>query len=138
MNPNWRLDWKILNTIGLKKLEPASTKDHMYNLISRRGVDFTLLEFSSLEDLGQIRNGIRLVPTPDVKIALPNSQHFMISKKDPRGSKILDVVNSGLSRLHEQGFIEKCINESGIINSRVKGWVVLNPHTEPLKASEAH
>jgi hypothetical protein len=131
-NPKWRLDWQILSTIGLRKLVPASTKDQMFKLVGHRGVDFTLLEFSALEDLAQFRQGVRLVPAQGVKIALPNSQHFMISKKDTRSKKILDAVNKGLAQLHKTGFIEKCIADSGIVDSRVEGWALLNPSTKPL------
>lgn len=135
-SPTWRLDWKILSTIGLKKLEPVSTKANMFSLVQRRGIDFTLLEFTELSDLSQVWGDIRLVPAKGVKIALPNSQHFMISKRIPRSEDIRDGVNRGLAKLHASGFIDACLRESGLVNPQVQQWVTLNPFTEPLTAAE--
>jgi len=121
--------------MGLRKLVKASTKSQMFTLVAHRGIDFTLVEFSDLPDLAQIHDGIRLVPAPGVKVSLPNSQHFMISKKHPQAEQILVAVNRGLTQLHKLGFIENCLAESGIVNRRVDDWTVLNLSTKPLPAA---
>lgn len=130
INPYWRLDWQFLNGIQLSHLTKATTLDQTFQLIKRRGIDFTLLEFSSRDDLAHYHQGIRLVPAPNIKVVLPNTQHFAISKKYPRARQLRDTINSGLNRLHNNGFIEKCLIDSGFINPVVSDWVVLNPHTK--------
>ncbi len=136
MNPTWRLDWNILARMGLRSLKRVSTKPQMFTLVAKRGVDFTLLEFSSFEDMRQTSGNIYLTPAEGVKVLLPNSQHFMISKKAPHAAEIQTSINKGLAILHKNGFIQACLKHSGIINSRVESWTVLNPDTPPLKATD--
>lgn len=136
MIPTWRLDWKILASMNLKHVEAVYTRDALYTMVANRGIDFTLLEFSSLPDMSRVLGGVRLVPAPGVKVALPNSRHFMISRAHPMADALVGAINRGLEVLHGDGFIKQCLVDTGVINLRVADWTVLNPDTEPLRADE--
>ncbi|WP_417815057.1 hypothetical protein [Thalassospira alkalitolerans] len=133
MNRNWRLDWQVLEELAPGQLLNAATSRQIFNLIDQRRADFTLLEFSAAADKGREIDGIRLVPVPGIKVALPGSQHFMISRRLPNAKDILDRLNTGIEALRANGFIRKCLIQSGIFNARVAYWSVIN--TEQLHGS---
>tara|TARA_E500000318_G_scaffold109466_2_gene122479 strand:- start:479 stop:1396 length:918 start_codon:yes stop_codon:yes gene_type:complete len=133
---NWRLDWQVMEDLTPKSLISAPTVKQMFALIDLRRADFTLLEFSSEPDMGREIDGIRLVPFAGVKVSLPESQHFMVSRKLPHADEIVDAVNRGIKILREEGFIRRCLVNSGMINQRVEGWRTLNQTMPPFdKAS---
>jgi hypothetical protein len=123
----WRLDWEVLETLRPASLSSAPTTEQLYRLIDAGRADFTLLEFSNAPDMARENNGIRLYPLPDVKVTLPASQHFMISRHIPNADKIVAALDKGLADLRAQGFIRQCLVNSGIINNNVTDWLVLNP-----------
>lgn len=128
----WRLDWEVLEKLGPASLSSAATKQQMYALIDAGRADFTLLEFSSAPEMVRSSGGIRLYPMPGVKVVLPASQHFMISRALPNAEKIVKALNSGIEALHASGFIHQCLVNSGIINEQVENWQILNPLKDQL------
>jgi len=128
---NWRLDWQVMEELNPKSLSSAATVKQMFALIDLRRADFTLLEFSSAPDMGREVDGIRLVPFTGVKVSLPESQHYMISRKMPNADVIMSGVNRGLTMLRQEGFIHRCLVNSGMINQRVEGWRTLNQVSAP-------
>ncbi|MBP3124834.1 hypothetical protein [Thalassospira sp. ER-Se-21-Dark] len=123
----WRLDWEVLERLEPASLSSAATKQQIYSLIDAGRADFTLLEFSSAPEMVRSSDGIRLYPMPGVKVVLPASQHFMISRALPNVEKIVKALNSGIDALHASGFIHQCLVNSGIINEQVRDWRILNP-----------
>ncbi|MDP2698174.1 hypothetical protein [Thalassospira sp.] len=127
MNPNWRLDWQILEQFDMPTLFSASTTPQMFRLIAENRADFTLLEFSSAPDMGREVEGIRLVPVPGITVALPGSQHFMVSRAVPNAPEIVAALNRGITILRNNGFIGKCLRQGGILHDETADWAVLNP-----------
>ena len=125
-NPNWRLDWLILQNINPAYVFSASTTTQMYHLIGEGRVDFTLLEFSPQPGMMRELDGQKLLPVPGVKMALPASQHFMVSTRDARASEIIAAVNRGLRVLRENGVLTQCLRQGGLINPATENWKVLN------------
>jgi hypothetical protein len=125
-NPHWRLDWQVLKNMELASLYPVSTTAQMYHLIAQRRVDFTLLEFSPRADMMREFDGEKLVPAPGVKVAMPGSQHFMVSRKDARAQEIIAVLNRGLKALRQNGLLAQCLRQGGLINAQTADWKVLN------------
>ncbi|WP_430474273.1 hypothetical protein ACQ0MK_20970 [Thalassospira lucentensis] len=128
----WRLDWQVMEDLAPKSLTSVPTVKQMFALIDLRRADFTLLEFSSEPDMGREIDGIRLVPFAGVKVSLPESQHFMVSRKLPHADEIVEAVNRGIAILREEGFIRRCLVNSGMINQRVEGWRTLNQAMPPF------
>lgn len=123
---NWRLDWQVLEMLGPKSLNSAATMRQMFAMIELHRADFTLLEFSSAPDLAREIDGIRLIPFAGVKVSLPASQHFMVSRHLPDAEKIVAAINYGIGTLREQGFIRRCMVNSGMISEQVADWRILN------------
>ena len=123
---SWRLDWQVLESLSLASLSTAATTKQMFALIDAGRADFTLLEFSSQEDMGRQVDGIWLYPIQGVKISLPATQHFMVSASLRDSGTVVDALNRGIKRLRESGFIQRCLVNSGVINPAVAYWQTLN------------
>lgn len=123
----WRLDWEVLENLAPASLTSAATTEQIYALINAGRADFTLLEFSSAPGMVRDLEGIGLYPMPGVKVILPASQHFMISRRLPDAEKIVAALDSGITALHANGFIHQCLINSGIIHEQVRDWRILNP-----------
>ncbi|KJE35792.1 hypothetical protein UF64_06630 [Thalassospira sp. HJ] len=123
----WRLDWEALENLVPKSLASAPTTFQIYSLINAGRADFTLLEFSSEPDLTRRNEDVTLYPMPGVKVILPGSQHFMISRRLPGAQNFLKALDHGLTTLRQSGFIRQCLVNSGIINEKVADWKILNP-----------
>ncbi len=123
----WKVDWLTLQGLGLKGLRDVSKHQTMFKLIQYRDIDFTLYEFPARGDLTQVVDGIELVPVPNVKVALKDSRHFMVSKLHPDGPRVFEALEKGLAILHEKGIIEQYFTDVGFYNPIVDGWKVLNP-----------
>ncbi|MBC06265.1 hypothetical protein [Thalassospira sp.] len=123
----WRLDWQALENLAPKSLTSAPTTLQIYSLINAGRADFTLLEFSSEPDLARRYEDITLYPMPGVKVILPDSQHFMVSRRLTGAQNFIKALDHGLTALRQSGFIRQCMVNSGIINEKVADWKILNP-----------
>ena len=88
--------------------------------------DFTLQDFSALDDLSIEEGGVRLYPISHVKIALEETRHFFINRNQPDSRSVFAAMQRGLRLMHEQGEIKRALMEAGVINSRVRSWTLLN------------
>ena len=129
---NWQLDWKVLENLAPASLISAVTIEQMYALVDADRADFTLLEFANGPDMVRRYRDIRLFPMPGVKVILPASKHFMVSRHIPEVQKVITALNAGIETLHRNGFIHQCLVNSGIVNERVKDWTALNPLASPM------
>jgi hypothetical protein len=126
MNPNWRLDWKIMQSLGAADIFPVSTTAQVFRLIGDHRADFSLFEFSPAQDMGRSFDHIRLVPVPGIKVVLPESQHFMVSRRFPLAHEVAGAIDKGLVVIADQGLIDRCLRQSGVLNPRVKDWFPIN------------
>jgi hypothetical protein len=127
----WRLDWEVLENLEPRSLTNAAATQQMYAMINAGRADFTLLEFTNKPRMVRENDGTRLYPMPGVKVILPGSQHFMVSRKLPDARNIIAALDKGLDTLHKDGFVRQCLVNSGIINENVTNWQVLNPLAIP-------
>jgi|GEM_PF-2906783 len=125
-SPNWHVGWNTLSRIGLKSLHSASKKEFMFNQVLFRGVDFTIQEFTNLPDMAyEFADGKRLIPVPDVKMALNGVRSFIVSKKHKLGEKIYTALQIGLVALRKEGTIDRFLTESGFYKKEVEDWKIL-------------
>ena len=124
--PHWKVDWMTMEQLELKELIEVSKYGFLFNLIQKRGVDFTLLEFPNGEDLSQKFGDVTLIPVPKIMIALNDSRHFMISKQHPDGELVYEALEKGLAILREEGFIERIMSEVKVYRDDLSDWEILN------------
>lgn len=129
---NWRLDWQVLESLPLASLTNAATIKQVFSIINAGRADFTLLEFSSRPDMGREVDGIWLYPIPGIKVSLPETQHFMVSRKLKDADRVVEVLNRGIKALRDNGFIRLCLMNYGIIRPDVQNWHTLNATSETV------
>ena len=124
---NWATDWVTLSRLPLTKLYSAPTRASQFKMVEAGRADFTLQDFSSSRDLAIEEQGVRLYPVPGVKIALMGTRHFFINKDLPNSGAVFEALQKGLKILKQRGEIDRALQESGVTNKAVSGWVRLNP-----------
>lgn len=125
-NSSWKVDWKTLEKIGLKKLVSTSKKEFMFNQVLFRNIDFTIQEFTNSDDLAyELSNG-RLVPVPGIKLSLDGSRHLMVSKTHKNGLEVYIALEKGLKILKEKGTIDRFLEEAGFYRPEIYDWQTLS------------
>jgi hypothetical protein len=66
------------------------------------------------------------VPINNLKMFLPDTRHFVVSKRHPEGKAVFQALNKGLEILRINGTIEKALKQSGFINEKVTDWQTIN------------
>ncbi len=125
-NKSWTPDWKALTSLNLKNLQSTPTWLSMVRMVDVGRADFLLAPFQSTQDLSFEAEGVRFVAIPEMKVILPGSRHFAISKKHPRGQEVFNAFNKGLQILISRGIVKKAYQQSGFFNIRVSNWKILN------------
>lgn len=124
---NWATDWATLSSLKPAKLYSAPTRASQFKMVEAGRADFTLQDFSNLPDLSIEEQGARLYPIPGVKVALIGTRHFFINQDFPHSRAVFEALQKGLKILKQRGEIDRALQESGITNRAVAGWVRLNP-----------
>jgi hypothetical protein len=119
---NWPVDLRLLENLGLKRIEKASKTENVFQLIKTGRADFALLEFAASSDMSVENGGVKLVPVPEHKVALPGSRSWIVSRESPHAAAIVSALNHGIASLREEGRIERAFRECGFFNGKVSGW----------------
>ncbi|CCQ10769.1 hypothetical protein PALB_16360 [Pseudoalteromonas luteoviolacea B = ATCC 29581] len=130
-NPRWHSDWQALNNIDVNLISFIGPWETMLNMVENQVADAMLINFSVSESLSLNFEGREYVPIKNIKVLLPDSRHFVVSKRHPEGAVVAQALNKGLKILKERGVIERALRESGFINSQVKHWTSVNQHMLP-------
>ncbi|MFC3031909.1 hypothetical protein ACFOEE_05205 [Pseudoalteromonas fenneropenaei] len=130
-NPRWQVDWHALNNIKLNIISFIGPWETMLDMVENQIADAMLVNFSVSENLTMTFLDRDYVPINNLKVLLPDSRHFVVSKRHPDGARVYAALNKGLHILRERGVIERALRQSGFINSRVMHWQAINQHMLP-------
>ncbi|GEK11006.1 hypothetical protein [Pseudoalteromonas peptidolytica] len=125
-NPRWAVDWRALMNTDLHMVSFIGPWETMLEMVESNVVDTMLINFSVSDSLVLTFEGKEYVPIEDIKVVLPDSRHFVVSKNHPEGEQIFAALNRGLHVLKQRGIIKRALTESGFINKRVANWQVAN------------
>ncbi len=123
----WKPDLQALQQLGFQKIMFTPNWVNMARMINAGRVDFALAPFELSDDLHIVVDGIELAPIPKVKIAIPGSRHWPISRKHPYGNEFYQALERGLKIMRAQGTIERAYRECGFFRASVDNWTLLNP-----------
>jgi hypothetical protein len=124
-NKQWRVDWRTLSGLGLKRLYNVATWDAVTRMVIEQRADYFMAPFSEKDDLS-IGESFTLVPVPGLKVALQGSRHFVLSSAHPDFQKVNAALTRGLKILRAQGRIKKALTETGLFNAKTKDWKLIN------------
>jgi hypothetical protein len=125
-NRQWVADWRALHNSPVQTVNFMGSWVEMLNMVEYQLVDAMLINFSLQKNLQLYFNEKIYTPIPNIKIMLPDSRHFVVSKKHPNGKLVFEALNKGIRIMRESGEIEKFYRQAGFINATVKDWAIAN------------
>jgi hypothetical protein len=126
-NTHWKADVATLKALGVKKIHYATYWVQIMRMVIAGRADFTLAPFQSNADMKVVFDTLELVPIPGIKVSLPGSRHWPVSKKHPLGEEIFAALEKGIAQLEQQHIIQRAYEECGFFHPGVKDWTLLNP-----------
>jgi hypothetical protein len=122
----WKPDLRALESLGFQHIMYTPNWVNMVRMINAGRVDLTLAPFGLQDNMHISVEGIDLAPVPGIKIMIPGSRHWPVSRKHPLGQEFYTALEKGLQQLRAQGRIERAYRECGFFHSAVTDWVLLN------------
>lgn len=126
-NNHWKADVATLKQLGIQQIYYSTYWGQIVRMVVAGRADITLAPFQSNPGMKVLFEDSELVPIPGVKVALPGSRHFAISKKHPQGEEIFTALEKGIAILEQKEIIKRAYEESGFFHEGVKNWTLLNP-----------
>lgn len=123
----WRSDIKLLKDIGFTNITEVPKYELLLQMIAMGRKDMTFLEFPDRDDLVHKTRHGDLQPIQGIKVIFPESRHFMVSKKHPKGKMVFTALQAGLQILHKRGTITRAQIQAGVLNTRVDKWLTITP-----------
>ncbi len=141
-NDHWQADIATLKSLGIKKIYYATYWVQIVRMVVAGRADITLAPFQSNPDMKVQVDNLELIPIPGVKVTLPGSRHWPVSKKHPRGQEIFAALEKGIALLEQQNIIQRAYEECGFFHPQVKTWTLLNasensPQLKPQSTSSS-
>jgi hypothetical protein len=126
-NNHWKADVSTLKQLGIQRIYYSTYWGQIVRMVVAGRADITLAPFQSNPDMKVLFEGSELVPIPGIKVALPGSRHWAVSKKHPQGKEIFTALQKGISILEHRKIIQRAYEESGFFHQGVEHWKLLNP-----------
>lgn len=125
-NPRWLADWRALLNSPMIMVNFIGPWENMLAMLDANIVDLMLVNFSVSNDLNMTFKGKHYRPINNLKVVLPDSRHFVVSKRHPRGKEVFKALQTGLAIMRSSGKIRKLYEQAGVINAKVKNWDIIN------------
>ncbi|CAM4370721.1 hypothetical protein [Pseudoalteromonas ostreae] len=126
VNPRWHVDWRALVNTPMSVISYIGPWEDMLAMVKAQVVDAMMINFSVGANLDLNYDGQLFTPINNVKVVLPDTRHFVVSKKHPQGKDVAQALSAGLKILQQRGIIAKAFKQSGFINQYVKDWQIIN------------
>ncbi|MEN0036546.1 MAG: hypothetical protein AAGC78_05740 [Cellvibrio sp.] len=126
-NAHWNADVKTLTALGVKKVQFSTYWVQIARMVAAKRADFTLAPFQVNPEMKVVVGNLELVPIPGIKVALPGSRHWPVSKNHPQGEEVFNALIKGIELLEQKKIIQRAYEECGFFHPQVKNWVLLNP-----------
>lgn len=73
------------------------------------------MEFNADPEKAYYYDGLKFIPISTLVIPLGGSRKFVVSKRSQDGKLVSEMLNSGVKRLIDEGFIRQSYIESGFL-----------------------
>ncbi len=134
-NDHWKPDIEALRSLGINRIHYSTYWVQIVRMVVARRADITLAPFQSNPGMKVQVEDLELVPIPGVKVALPGSRHWPVSKKHPQGQEIFAALEKGIALLEQKNIIQRAYEECGFFHEGVKNWKLLNPPVKQRASS---
>lgn len=126
-NDHWKPDIQALKSLGINRIYYSTYWVQIVRMVVAGRADVTLAPFQSNPGMKVQVENLELVPIPGIKVALPGSRHWPISKKHPQSQEIFSALEKGIALLEQKNIIQRAYEECGFFHEGVKNWKLLNP-----------
>lgn len=126
-NDHWKPDIQALKSLGITRIYFSTYWVQIVRMVVAGRADITLAPFQSNPGMKVQVENLELVPIPGIKVALPGSRHWPVSKKHPQGQEIFTALEKGIALLEQKDIIRRAYEECGFFHEGVKNWKLLNP-----------
>lgn len=126
-NSHWKTDINTLHQLGIKKIHYSTYWPQIVRMVVGKRADITLAPFQSNPEMKVLAGNLELIPIRDIKVSLPGSRHWVISKKHPESAAIEMALIRGMAVLETNKTIQRAYEESGFFHPDVKEWTLINP-----------
>ena len=135
-NSHWKADVSTLKSLGIGRIYYSTYWVQIVRMVVAGRADITLAPFQSTPGMKIKVNNLALVPIPGIKVSLPGSRHWPVSKQHPQGEAIFNALQKGIAILEANHIIRQAYEECGFFHPGVQDWQLLNaPHastTQPI------
>ncbi len=125
-NPRWLADWRALLNSPMTIVNFIGPWENMLAMVDAKIVDVMLINFSVSQNLDLNFMGKKYRPINNIKVILPDSRHFVVSKNHPRGKEVFTALQKGLKIMRQNGKLRQLYQQAGVLNYRVKDWRIIN------------
>ncbi|WP_196158859.1 hypothetical protein [Reinekea sp. G2M2-21] len=122
---NWVIDWNTLQAFGAN-VSHTDTWGDMVTQVFSGDSDYLLAPFQATPDLALDLPEGKMVPIPEVKIALVGTRHFAVSRAHALGWDFNTALHRGLMQMKKDGLVVKAYTDCGFLNPRVSEWQLVN------------
>ncbi|KPH94139.1 hypothetical protein AMS58_13535 [Pseudoalteromonas porphyrae] len=126
VNPRWHVDWRALVNTPISVISYIGPWEDMLAMVETQVVDAMMINFSVSDHLDLNFEGKLFTPLKKLKVILPDTRHFAVSKAHPQGKQVAQALKRGLKVLTKRGVIKKALQQSGFINQQTIDWQVIN------------
>lgn len=132
----WLNDWELLTALELKNIYSVDSIEQMFKMAKYGRADFLLWPFFfHSNDLSheilhvddEDLQFYKLYPIQNVKLTIPYSRHYILSKKAPNSAEIIKALNEGIRKLRKKGQIRQIYVDSNFMSDKTKNWQVISP-----------
>src|SRR5690606_28060614 len=131
----WEADVTLLKSLGIKQVYHTDDWVHIVRMLNVGRADFTLAPFQPSHQMEIQMEEMTLVPIKGIKVLLPGSRHWAVSRKHPRGDEFYRALHKGVELMKKEGRIDRAYRESGFFHPDVQSWTLLNPPADKVSSS---
>lgn len=125
-NHDLKADLNTLRQLGIEKIFDVKRWPTMIAMVATGEADVILAPFQDTAGMEMVVGDTRLLPVPDIKVALADTRHWVVSRNHADAAHISQALEKGLALQRKRGTIVRAYTESGFFHPAVQSWALLN------------
>lgn len=137
-NHDLKADLNTLKQLGIAKIFDVERWPTMIAMVATGEADVILAPFQDTAGMEMVVGDTRLMPIPDIKVALADTRHWVVSRNNVDGGRVSKALEKGLAQQRKSGTIVRAYTESGFFHPSVKSWALLNAQVQTSTEQPVH
>lgn len=137
-NHDLTADLNTLKQLGIAKIFDVERWPTMIAMVATGEADVILAPFQDTAGMEMVVGDTRLMPIPDIKVALADTRHWVVGRNNVNGARVSQALEKGLALQRKSGTIVRAYTESGFFHPSVKSWALLNAQVQTSTEQPIH